>query len=243
MHQASLPKDVWDLAVEVMNEFEKIKLKDQKQRTTSIAKPEFKQHFLAPIRSLDATDQIFLLTRCKNKEISLGELKKEATAMKQLALLKKTFTKLTNVPDWTNAVTQFPLFADEVELKKFIALDFTKGTPQSFVDFCKRAKSMAGISDDSVNAADQTFVQCGTVVGYAIKQQPSELSGSIISNVYPNFRGADLIVASIQLVSVCIAICNHLIITASRDAALKKLKTFLIPSKKLTLWLAYIHTL
>lgn len=62
---------MWDLAVEVMNEFEKIKLKDQKQRTTSVAKPEFKQHFLAPIRSLDATDQIFLLTRCKNKEISL----------------------------------------------------------------------------------------------------------------------------------------------------------------------------
>jgi len=129
--------------------------------------------------------------------------------MKQLALLKKTFVKLTNVPDWANAVMQFPLFADEIELKKFIALDFTKGTPQSFVDFCKRAKSMAGRSDGLVDAADKTFVQCGTVVGYAIQKKPSELSGSVISDVFPNFRGADLIVASIKLVSVFIVIANH----------------------------------
>ena len=120
-----------------MNDFEKIKLKDQKHRITSIAKPEFKQHFLAPIRSLDASEQIFLLTRCKNKEISLAELKKEAIALKQMALLKKTFVKLTNVADWSNAATQFPLFADEIELKKFIALDLTKGTPQSLWTFAK----------------------------------------------------------------------------------------------------------
>ena len=44
-------------------------------------------------------------------------LKKEAITLKQLALLKKTFVKLTNVADWNNAATQFPLFADEVELK------------------------------------------------------------------------------------------------------------------------------
>lgn len=52
-------------------------------------------------------------------------MKKEATALKQLAMLKKNFIKLTNAVDWEDAVSQFPLFACEVELKKFIALKFT----------------------------------------------------------------------------------------------------------------------
>jgi len=89
---------------------------------------------------VEPSDHIFLLTWYKNKEISLAELKKEAIALKQLAMLKRNFIKLTNAVDWEDAISQFPLFACEVELKKIIALDFTKGTPQSFVDFCKRAK-------------------------------------------------------------------------------------------------------
>ena len=147
---------------------------------------------------------MFLLTRCKNKEISLTELTKEAIALKQLATLKRNFVKLTNVTEWNDAVSQFPLFACESELKKFVALDFTKGTPQAFVDFCKRAKA----SKDMVNSnsgdcsVDQTFVQHGLVVGYAIKEKPSELSGSVISIIYPGFEGADLIVLSIKLVSI-----------------------------------------
>lgn len=192
-----------------MNDFEKVKLKDQKLKVSStVAKPEFKQHFLAPIRSLEPSDQIFLLTRCKNKEISLAELKKEAIALKQLAMLKKNFIKLTNAVDWEDAVSQFPVFACEVELKKFIALDFTKGTPQAFVDFCKRAKSS---SDMAVNSStiDQTFVQHGAIVGYAIKEKPSELSGHVIRNVYPSFAGADIIVVSIKSVSIWHTYCKN----------------------------------
>ena len=191
-----------------MDDFEKVKLKDQKMKMSStVAKPEFKQHFLAPIRCLEPSEQVFLLTRCKNKEISLTELKKEATALKQLATLKKNFVKLTNVPEWKDAVSQFPLFACEVELKKFVALDFTKGTPQAFVDFCKRAKSSKDVVNSSSvdsSSVDQTFVQHGVVVGYAIKEKPLELSGNVIRSIYPGFEGADLIVLSIKSVSIFI---------------------------------------
>ena len=84
-----------------MDDFERVKLKDQKRKMSStVAKPEFKQHFLAPIRCLEPSDQVFLLTRCKNKEISLNELKREAIALKQLAILKKNFVKLTNLAEW-----------------------------------------------------------------------------------------------------------------------------------------------
>lgn len=192
-----------------MDDFEKVKLKDQKLKMSStVAKPEFKQHLLAPIRSLEASDQIFLLTRCKNKEISLGELKKEAIALRQLAILKKNFIKLTNAVDWIDAVSQFPVFACEVELKKFIALDFTKGIPQAFVDFCKRAKSSTDMPVNSTcgSTIDQTFVQHGGVVGYAFKENPSELTGCTIRNIYPSFGGADLIVVSIKSVSICHAL-------------------------------------
>jgi len=62
LHQASLTKGVWDIAIEVMNKYEKVQLKDQKAKGTTASKPEFRQHFLAPIRSLDVCDQMFLLT-------------------------------------------------------------------------------------------------------------------------------------------------------------------------------------
>ena len=55
---ASLPKKVWDLAVDVMDRFEKTKLKDQKLRSAmATAKPDCKQQYLAPIRCLNYEDQ------------------------------------------------------------------------------------------------------------------------------------------------------------------------------------------
>ena len=60
LHQASLPKAVWDVALDVMNAFEKLKLKDQRLKVSSaVSKPEFKQQYLAPIRSLEPQEQFF----------------------------------------------------------------------------------------------------------------------------------------------------------------------------------------
>ena len=68
--------------------------------SATVAKLEFKQNFLAPIRCLETSDEMFFLARFKNKEISLNELKKEANALKQLATLKRYFVKLTNLTKW-----------------------------------------------------------------------------------------------------------------------------------------------
>ena len=57
--QASLPRRVWDVAVKVMDLFENAKLKGQKLNLATLTtKPEFKQQYLAPIRSLDEADQV-----------------------------------------------------------------------------------------------------------------------------------------------------------------------------------------
>ena len=78
--------------------------------------------------------------------------------------------------------------------------------PQSFVDFCKRAKT----SKDTLSGStvDQTFIQHSRVVGYAITEKPSELSGHVISNIYPSFHGANMIAVSIKPVSICHTYCK-----------------------------------
>ena len=179
--------------------FEKYNLKDHDQKgAPSLTKPEFRQRYLAPIRCLEPREQSYLLLKCKMKEISLKELKKEASNLKQIAALKKSFVKLTNSGSWEDAATKFPLHACEHELKKFIALDPSKGTPKCFVDFCKRAKSS---SEVGCTVGDQTFIQSGNVQGYIIKNQPSELSGLTITKAFPSFQGGDLILLSIEPVS------------------------------------------
>lgn len=59
-----------------MDLYENFKLKDQKAPCG--LKPEFKQQYLTPLRHLNLNDRWNLLLWCKNKEISLNELKKEA---------------------------------------------------------------------------------------------------------------------------------------------------------------------
>ena len=108
-YQSSLPKPVWDVAVEVMDLFGNYKLKDQKMQNglKTTTKPEIKQQYLAPIRRLDVNDQ---LMRSKNKKISLSEmkkesdlLKKESDLLKKLDVLRKAFVKLTHSKDWKDA--------------------------------------------------------------------------------------------------------------------------------------------
>ena len=141
-YQSSLPKPVWDVAVEVMDLFENYKLKDQKMKIglKTTTKPEIKQQYLAPIRRLDVNDQLNLLMRCKNKEISLSEMKKESDLLKKLDVLRKAFVKLTNSKDWKDAQTRFHPFASDCELKKFTKLDVSKEIPPSFVNLCRKAK-------------------------------------------------------------------------------------------------------
>ena len=142
----------------VMNSFEKGKLTDQKKISSAVAKPELKQYYLAPILSLEPQEQSFLLLKYKNGHISLSELKKEANVLTQLTALKKNFEKSTNSATWEDAATQFPLLSCEAKMRKYITLDFSKGIPKSFLDFCKQAKSTkdAGALDSSV---DHTYIQ------------------------------------------------------------------------------------
>ena len=205
-----MPKQVWDLAVDVMNLFEKAKLKDQKLRSAmATTKPDFKQQYLAPIRCLNSEDQCFLLLRCKNGHLSLKEIKKEADVLKKMYVLKKGFIKLTNCKNWEDALSQFPQFACETQLRKFISFDMSKDFPQPFIDFCKRAKS----SEQRARSDDEQEIGCAVksdgVVAFAITAKLSEINGHTISSTYSKFSGADLIFLSIkQVCHVGVLVCR-----------------------------------
>ena len=204
--QASLPKAVWDLAVEVMDLFENYKLKDQKMQCglKTITKPEIKQQYLAPIRRLDVNDQLDLLIRCKNKEISLSEMKKESDLLKKLHVLRKTFVKLTNSKDWEDAQSRFHPFASDCELKKFTKLDVSKEIPPSFVNFCRKAKGSR--ENDQASTEDHVF-KYGQLVACVLRAKTSEISGQMITASFQNFHGADMIILSIPEVSAVALIC------------------------------------
>ena len=182
-----------------MDLYEKFKLKDQKAPCgLKIAKPEFKQQYLTPLRRLSLNDQCNLLLRCKNKDISLNELKKEADMLKKLEALKKTFCKLTNAKSWEDAQARFQSIASENELQKFLSLDFSKEVPPSFVNFCRRAKSAGANEHSDVDH----IVKYQGLVACILQQKLDELSGHAITSAYSDFHGADMIFLTVT--EVCI---------------------------------------
>ena len=148
------------------------------------------QGLLKPVGCLSLNDQCSLLLRCKNKEISLNELKEEADMLKKLEALKNSFYKLTNAKSWEDVQAQFQSFASECELQKFLLLDFSKEVPSSFVNFCHRAKSTV---ENEQSDIEHHVVKHQGLVACILQQNLDELSGHAITSAYSEFHGADMI--------------------------------------------------
>lgn len=191
--QASLNVAAWQLAVQVMDLFEKAKLKGQKLRlATLVHKPEFKQNYLTPIRSLSVQNQCNLLSKVANLELSLAGLQVEANKLKQLASLKVSFTKMVNVDSWEEAQNRFPHYASDEQLGRFSHIDVKKKIPKSFTDFCHRAKTLTDI--DVSSSSTVVVRRCSVSV---LQSSVTEVSGSQIRLVDTEFKGANLILCSV----------------------------------------------
>lgn len=178
---------MWDLVVQVMDLFEQSKLKAQKLRmSTLLQKPEFKQNYLAPIRTLPISDQCLLLQKVIAGETSLTELQ-----LKQKAALKTAFAKLTNVESWDQAVDKFPAFATDDQLNRFLGIDIRKTIPKAFVSFCQRAKSYS--ADDASPAS--SIVVNGASVNVLVTEI-SVILGNMIRKANPSFEGAHLVITT-----------------------------------------------
>lgn len=174
----------------VIDLYKQAKLKGQKLNLTNLlAKPEFKQQHLAPIRALDVDDQCQLLQKVIDRELSLAELKSESSRIKQLHSLRIAFVRLTNAKSWEDANSSFPMYATDEQLLKFIHLDMKKCIPKSFSDFCLRAKN-SEITHPSIEGSEE--FKCNGGYARIIKEKLTEISGGKIKQVDPSFTGAHL---------------------------------------------------
>ncbi len=112
--------------------------------------------------------------------------------------LRTAFVRLTNTDTWEAAQELYPHFATDDQLLKYIHVDLKKSIPQSFNDFCHRAKSSS-----SADKADGPMeVQFGAVTGTIIESNNvTEISGHRIQASCSNFCGANLTLASLEEVS------------------------------------------
>ena len=151
---------VWDLAVQVMDLFEKGALKDQKLNTKSLlAKPEFKQQYLAPLRAIEEAQQCAILSSVVKKEASLNDIRVLAKKVKQITLLKTVkslFASLTNTNTWEEAQQRFPNQGTESKLQRFVEFDL-KTVPKAFQSFCQQVVSSASSLASATRLTDHVF--------------------------------------------------------------------------------------
>ncbi len=174
----------WDLAIQVMDKFEQSGLKNQVTKAMSrVHKLEFKQNYLAPIRTLETSVQCELLEKVATRKMSLNEMKDESSKKKQVTALNSQFVKLTNVSCWDEAVEKFPQFANEQRLSKFLGIDVRKTVPKPFADFCRQAKRFP----DSATASTLLTIHGNTC--NVMITTPTQVGGSILRNIHPVFQG------------------------------------------------------
>ena len=203
-----MSKPVWILAVKVMDLFKKSKLKGQKLKLSFLmSEPDFKQQYLAPVRTLQESDQCHLLQRVIDCEITIADLKEAAANIKQMDCLKKAFLKLVNFDTWEEAEEKLPIFATQEQLQKFSKLDLKRGIPQSFTEYCSRAKqSLEQLPESSDVVFSSSDSQCSL---YVVHSTFTELCSNKILAAYDKFTGVSLAVVCFDEVSHVTTIHTH----------------------------------
>ena len=96
--QASFERGVWDLAMKIMDLYEKGELRGQKlNRKQMLSTPEFKQHILQPLHNLPTQFQHKVLEDVLHKDISLQEMKTSAVKFWAMEAIRKSFVRLTKL--------------------------------------------------------------------------------------------------------------------------------------------------
>ena len=100
---------------------------------------------------------------------------------------------------WDDARNQFPEFATDEQLLKFIHLDLKKAIPKSFSDFCPRAKNSADTLQLQSSAFSTSF---NAESAHILQAKFTEISGIKIKSEVTSFTGANLALASFEEVSL-----------------------------------------
>ena len=197
---ACVAQPVWEMYIQAFEAFENGKLKGQKlTKKQLMTKPEIKQTQFQCLLPLKEEMQIKLLKRVVTKEITLKEMKQAAVKEKQLSDMKDRFLHLTNCSKWEEAQERFPQHASEKALEQFTTLDFGKGTPHVFSQFCASA-----VKWQSVSSEVEVTVSMNDVEGnyHIVETSRESFNPAIVSSTISGFGGASLFFYHMEEVSV-----------------------------------------
>ena len=118
-----------------------------------------------------------------DEEISLKELKEEATNFHAFEAVKRAFIRCTNTQSWDDANNKFPSFTSEDRLKQFVKMDFRHSIPDVSKIYCQSALNSQMPTGGTVHLVD------GIRVALVRGTLPST-SAQEIKEVDSNYTGA-----------------------------------------------------
>ena len=137
-----------------------------------------------------------MLQQVVNRDQSLAEMKEACARYRSLTILKKSFVRCTNTRNWEHAVSRFRMHADEARLSQFQHLNFNKGIPQVFRDYCQ-----AALSSRSRQDVDCYTVTYNETKGYVLQADTTVLTAERLKEAVSVYQGANIIIAHIPQVS------------------------------------------
>ncbi len=92
-NQACFRNEIWVLACQIMDMFEKGELKNQATPSKCASKPDFKQQHFSCIQCLPDEFKVEVLSEVKDKVLSLAELKDKASKYRDMKFVQRAFCK------------------------------------------------------------------------------------------------------------------------------------------------------
>ena len=109
------------LAEEVFRMFSNGELKGQVAKRGTTGKTlDLRGSNFKPLRGIDLQTVAQLLTDMKNKKLSVKELIKECTRIKQLRVVQQAFMEETGAESWDDAKSRFPEFTTARAMDEFV---------------------------------------------------------------------------------------------------------------------------
>ncbi|XP_064398061.1 uncharacterized protein LOC135344736 [Halichondria panicea] len=140
-----------------------------------------------------------MLSKVSSSELSLAELKEEATSYRSRKSLQRAFCKITTSSTWCEAKRRFPAFTTPERLRTFHQICLTKTIPASFRSYCEAAlkAEKSGSTDTVVPSADiYKFRHCKA---YVVEGDAANMCCQDVRDVYPTFMGSNLFLADIPV--------------------------------------------
>ena len=143
---ASLPQQAYHILLELFELYKNGKIKSQvisrSKQSIGNGQQDCKGGSIFVHCNLDEDTVVNLLMKVVNGEWSLPEMGKECAMTKKRNIQQAFLSQLTLL-NWEEAVEKYPQYTNTKAIDQFLPLNYQKGIPQQFVDFCQHAVRQA----------------------------------------------------------------------------------------------------